>query len=84
MACQPPAKFVYEDGAGRTGGQQRGQQRRESGGLISNSVLSPGVRVDGRSRVNRAVILDNPRVHRNAVVENTILDKDVAVLEGAR
>ena len=39
--------------------------------------------MDGRSRVNRAVILDNTHVHRNAVVENAILDKDVAVLEGA-
>jgi ADP-glucose pyrophosphorylase len=54
-----------------------------SGGLIRGSVLSPGVRVAGRSRVNRAVILDNSHVHRGAVVENAILDKDVAVLAGA-
>ena len=54
-----------------------------SGGLVRNSVLSPGARVDSWSRVNRAVILHNSRVHRNAVVENAILDKNVAVLEGA-
>jgi glucose-1-phosphate adenylyltransferase len=29
------------------------------------------------------VILHNSRVHRRAVVENAILDKDVTVLEGA-
>jgi glucose-1-phosphate adenylyltransferase len=39
--------------------------------------------VDGRSRVNRAVILNNARVHRRAVVQDAILDKDAAVLEGA-
>ena len=85
VPCHPPAKFVHEDG-------DRPQRAVNSvvsagvivsGGLIRNSVLSPGVRVDGRSRVNRAVILDNTHVHRNVVVENAILDKDVTVLEGA-
>jgi glucose-1-phosphate adenylyltransferase len=33
--------------------------------------------------VERAVILRNSRVHRHAVVANAILDKNVAVLEGA-
>jgi glucose-1-phosphate adenylyltransferase len=33
--------------------------------------------------VNRAVILHNSRVCRQAVVENAILDKDVVVPEGA-
>ena len=54
-----------------------------SGGLVSNSVLSPGVRVDSWSRVNRAVILHNSLVSRHAVVENAILDKNVVVQEGA-
>jgi glucose-1-phosphate adenylyltransferase len=84
MACQPPAKFVHEDGAppGRAVNSVV-SNGVIAGGLISNSVLSPGVRVDGRSRVNRAVILDNGHVRRRAVVENAILDKDVTVLEGA-
>jgi len=84
MSCQPPAKFVREDG------EAPGRAVNSvvcngviSGGLVSDSVLSPGVRVDGRSRVNRTVILDNTHVHRNAVVENAVLDKDVTVLEGA-
>jgi glucose-1-phosphate adenylyltransferase len=85
MSCQPPAKFVHEDGdrPGRAVNSVVSAGVIVSGGLIRNSVLSPGVRVDGRSRVNRAVILHNTRVHRHAVVENAILDKDVAVLEGA-
>jgi glucose-1-phosphate adenylyltransferase len=85
MSCQPPAKFVHEDGdrPGRAVNSVVSAGVIVSGGLIRNSVLSPGVRVDGRCRVNRAVILHNTRVHRHAVVENAILDKDVAVLEGA-
>jgi glucose-1-phosphate adenylyltransferase len=54
-----------------------------SGGLVCNSVLSPGVQVDSWSRVDRAVILHNSRISRHAVVENAILDKNVVVREGA-
>jgi glucose-1-phosphate adenylyltransferase len=85
VPCQPPAKFVDDDG------DQVGQAVNSvvsngvcvSGGRISNSVLSPGARVDSRARVNRAVILDNAHVRRRALVENAILDKNVDVLEGA-
>jgi glucose-1-phosphate adenylyltransferase len=54
-----------------------------AGGLIRNSVLSPGARVDSRARVNRAVILHNSHVHPRARVERAILDKNVTVLDGA-
>jgi glucose-1-phosphate adenylyltransferase len=85
VSCQPPAKFVHEDGdrPGQAVNSVVSAGVIVSGGLIRDSVLSPGVRVDSRSRVNRAVILHNTHVHRHAVVENAILDKDVAVLEGA-
>jgi glucose-1-phosphate adenylyltransferase len=85
MSCQPPAKFVGEDGdqPGWAVDSVVSAGVTLSGGLVRNSVLSPGVRVEGRSRLSRAVILDNAHVHRRAVVENAILDKDVAVLEGA-
>ncbi|HEY3877258.1 MAG TPA: glucose-1-phosphate adenylyltransferase [Trebonia sp.] len=85
MSCQPPAKFAHEDGdvPGRTVNSVVSAGVIVSGGLIRNSVLSPGVRVFGESRVNRAVLLHNSYVHRRAVVENAILDKDVAVLAGA-
>ena len=39
--------------------------------------------MDSWSRVDRAVILHDSRVHRHAVVENAILDKNVTVMEGA-
>jgi glucose-1-phosphate adenylyltransferase len=85
VPCLPPAKFVHEDGdrVGLAVNSVVSNGVRVSGGLISNSVLSPGARVDSWSRVNRAVILDNSRVHPHAVVENAILDKNVAVLAGA-
>jgi glucose-1-phosphate adenylyltransferase len=85
VSNQPPAKFAHEDGDGhgRAVNSVVSNGVIVSGGLIRDSVLSPGVRVEGRARVNRAVILHNSQVHRRAVVENAILDKDVTVLAGA-
>jgi glucose-1-phosphate adenylyltransferase len=85
VPCQPPAKFTHEDGdrPGRVVNSVVSTGAVVSGALVRNSVLSTGARVDSGSRLNRAVILHNSRVHRNAIVENAILDKDVAVLEGA-
>jgi glucose-1-phosphate adenylyltransferase len=82
---QPPAKFVDDGGdqAGRAINSVVSNGVIISGGLVRDSVLSPGVRVDSWSRVNRAVILDNSRVGRHAVVENAILDKRVLVADGA-
>jgi len=83
--CHPPAKFVHDDGdrVGRAANSVVSNGVIVSGGLIRNSVLSPGARVDSWSRVDRSVVLHNSRVHRHAVVQNAILDKNVAVLEGA-
>jgi glucose-1-phosphate adenylyltransferase len=85
VPCLPPAKFAHEDGdrVGRAVNSVISNGVCVSGGLIRNSVLSPGVRVDSWSRVDRAVILHNSHVHPRARVENAILDKNVAVLEGA-
>jgi glucose-1-phosphate adenylyltransferase len=85
VPCLPPAKFVHEDGdrEGLAVNSVISNGVCVSGGLIRNSVLSPGARVDSRSRVNRAVILHDSRVHRRAIVEDAILDKNVTVLEGA-
>jgi glucose-1-phosphate adenylyltransferase len=81
----PPAKFVHDDDGrlGRAIDSMVSNGVIVCGGLVQNSVLSPGVRVDSSSRVNRAVLLHNSRVSRCAVVENAILDKNVVVQEGA-
>ncbi len=85
VSSQPPAKFVHDDGdrVGRAVNSVVSNGVIVSGGLVRNSVLSPGARVDSWSRVDRAVILHNARVHRHAVVQNAILDKNVVVCEGA-
>jgi len=85
-SAQPPAKFVHDDGdrLGRAVNSMVSNGVIISSGLVGNSVLSPGVRVDGRSRVDRAVILNNSRVSRRAVVEHAILEKNVVILAGAK
>ena len=85
VPAEPPAKFVHEDRdrAGRAFNSMISNGVIVSGGLVRESVLSPGVRVDSWARVERSVILHNTRIGRHAVVRNAILDKNVAVLAGA-
>jgi glucose-1-phosphate adenylyltransferase len=86
VPSQPPAKFVHDSGdrVGRAINSIVSNGVVVSGGLVRDSVLSPGVRVNSWSRVERAVVLDNTRIGRHAVVENAILDKNVEVPEGAQ
>jgi glucose-1-phosphate adenylyltransferase len=85
VPAQPAAKFVHDDGdrVGRAINSVVSNGVIVSGGLVRNSVLSPGSRIDSWSRVDRTVILQNSRVSRHAVVHNAILDKNVTVQEGA-
>jgi glucose-1-phosphate adenylyltransferase len=86
VPSQPPAKFVHDSGdrTGRAINSVVSNGVIVSGGLVRDAVLSPGVRVNSWSRVERAVIMDNTVIGRHAVVENAILDKNVVVPEGAR
>jgi glucose-1-phosphate adenylyltransferase len=85
VPSQPPAKFVHDSGdrVGRAINSVVSNGVIVSGGLVRAAVLSPGVRVNSWSRVERAVVLDNTKIGRHAVVENAILDKNVEVPEGA-
>ena len=85
VPAQPPAKFVHDDGdrVGHAINSVISNGVIVSGGLVRDSVLSPGARVDSWARVERSVILHNSRVRRHAVVENAILDKNVVIAEGA-
>jgi glucose-1-phosphate adenylyltransferase len=84
VASQPPAKFVHDSGnrVGRAIDSLVSNGVIVSGGLVRESVLSPGVRVNSWARVERAVILNNTIIGRHAVIENAILDKNVVVPEG--
>jgi glucose-1-phosphate adenylyltransferase len=85
VPAQPPAKFVHDDGdrVGHAINSVISNGVIVSGGLVCDSVLSPGARVDSWARVERSVIMHNSRVRRHAVVENAILDKNVVIAEGA-
>src|ERR1700734_673117 len=80
----PPAKFVHESGdrIGRAVNSLVSNGVIVSGGLVRESVLSPGVRINSWAAVERAVVMDNTRIGRHAVVRNAILDKNVEIPEG--
>jgi glucose-1-phosphate adenylyltransferase len=84
VPSQPPAKFVHDSGdrVGHAINSVVSNGVIVSGGLVRDSVLSPGVRVDSWSRVQRAVVLHNTRISRHAVVQDAILDKNVVVPDG--
>jgi glucose-1-phosphate adenylyltransferase len=82
----PPAKFVHDDGdrVGRAIDSLVSNGVIVSGGLVRQSVLSPGVRVNSWSTVERAVLLHNVFIGRHAQIKDAIIDKNVVVPEGAK
>jgi glucose-1-phosphate adenylyltransferase len=82
----PPAKFVHDigDRVGRATDSLVSNGVIVSGGLVRQSVLSPGVRVNSWSAVERSVLLHNVIVGRHAEVRNAIIDKNVVVPEWAK
>jgi glucose-1-phosphate adenylyltransferase len=54
-----------------------------SGGTVVESVLSPGVHVQGGATVENSVLLDDVVVSEGATVRNAVLDKNVVVPPGA-
>jgi glucose-1-phosphate adenylyltransferase len=85
VPSEPPAKFVHDSGdrVGRALDSLVSNGVIVSGGLVRNSVLSPGVRVNSWATVERSVILDNTVIGRHAVVRDAIIDKNVVVPERA-
>jgi glucose-1-phosphate adenylyltransferase len=86
MPSLPPAKFVHDNGdrIGRAIDSLVSNGVIVSGGLVRESVLSPGVRVNSWARVEDSVILHNVEIGRRAVVRNAIIDKNVVVPPGAQ
>jgi len=82
----PPAKFVHDDGdrVGRAINSLVSNGVVISGGLVRQSVLSPGVRVNSWSSVERSVLLHNTKIGRHAVIKDAIIDKNVTVPERAQ
>jgi len=86
VPSQPPAKFVHDSGKhiGRALDSLVSNGVIVSGGLVRESVLSPGVRVNSWARVERSVILDSTVVGEHAVVRDAIIDKNVTVPDRAQ
>src|ERR1700761_1010594 len=82
----PPAKFVHDDGdrVGRAIDSLVSNGGIVSGGLVRQSVLSPGGRVNSWATVDRAVLLHNVIVGRHAEIRDAIIDKNVVVPEGVK
>ena len=82
----PPAKFVHDSGdrVGRAIESLVSPGVIVSGGLVRQSVLSPGVRVNSWATVERSVLLHNTKIGRHAVVRDAIIDKNVTVPEWAQ
>ncbi|MBD3305562.1 glucose-1-phosphate adenylyltransferase [candidate division KSB3 bacterium] len=53
-------------------------------GMVEQSILSPGVRVEAGAVVRNSVIMHDCKIHSNAVVENVVSDKDVVFGEGCQ
>ena len=82
----PPAKIV-NDGTHGSSKVQRSLLSNGavvSGAVVTNSVLSPGVRVEGGAVVENSVLLDDVVVGAGARVSNAVLDKNVVVAPGGQ
>lgn len=55
-----------------------------SGSSVKNTVLGPAVHVEGRSSIERSILLDGVRVGSGSEVRNAIIDKNVVIPPGAR
>ena len=86
VPSMPPAKFVHDAGdrVGHAIDSLVSNGVIVSGGLVRQSVLSPGVRVNSWSTVERSVLLHNTKIGRHAVVRDAIIDKNVIVPEWAQ
>ncbi len=80
----PPAKFVHgsHDRIGQAVNSAVSPGVVVSGASVSDSVLSPRVRVHSFSNVSRSVILDGVDVGRSCQIHRAIIDKGVAVPQG--
>lgn len=77
----PPAKFVHA-GPGRMGSAVDSIISPGvviSGAQVSNSVVSPGVRMNSWSSVSDSVVMDNVSIGRHSQIHRAIIDKNVVI-----
>jgi glucose-1-phosphate adenylyltransferase len=82
----PPAKFTFDETNCRgeaidsivSGGCVL------AGGIVKNSILGRGVRVNSGAMVDGCVIMDNCSIGQQSRIRRAILDKNVSVPEGTK
>jgi glucose-1-phosphate adenylyltransferase len=79
----PPAKFVFADKArmGIALDSIVSQGCIVSGGHVTNSILSPDVRVNSYSEVDRSILFSHVDVGRYSRVRNAIVDRHIRIPE---
>lgn len=81
-APYPPARFVPAEEGTRMGGVFNSLVSHGCvvfGSRVTNSVLSPGVRIHSDSEVDRSVLLANATLGRGSRVRHAIVDQNVRV-----
>ncbi|MBI4906115.1 MAG: glucose-1-phosphate adenylyltransferase [Acidobacteria bacterium] len=80
----PPAKFVFGDEGRRTGNATDSLVSNGcivSGGIVRNSVLSPGVRVHSYCDIQSSILLPNVHIGRRSRIRRAIIAQDVHIPE---
>lgn len=84
MEQYPPAKMIFDEG------ERRGVTLNSiisngaivSGGKVSRSLLSPGVKVNSFTDIQDSIIMHWVNVGRHARIKNAIIDKGISIPEG--
>jgi glucose-1-phosphate adenylyltransferase len=82
----PPAKFVFAEEGSRMGVAVDSLVSHGciiSGGRVSRSVLSPGVRVESSCEIESSILLPNAEVGRGSRIRRAIIDHDVQLPENS-
>jgi glucose-1-phosphate adenylyltransferase len=83
---QPPAKFILDE-EGRRGMAINSMVSGGciiSGAVVRQSLLFSNVRVDERSRIERAVLLPHVEIGRECVVTGAIIDEGCLIPDGSQ
>ncbi len=86
LAQQPPAKFVFAQEGRRMGVAIDSIVAAGcivSGGRVSGSVLSPGVRVNSYCEVEGSILMPNVEVGRFSRIQRAIIDTNVRIPESS-
>jgi glucose-1-phosphate adenylyltransferase len=86
LVQQPPAKFVFAHEGRRMGVAMDSIVSPGciiSGGRVTRSVLSPGVRVNSYCEVDSSILMANSEIGRHSRLRNTIVPANVVIPENS-